>query len=41
VNAIRAALFTRIGLFKWLDSPKSKQYDIISENSAQLSLFSS
>jgi len=39
VNAIRAALFTRIGLFNWLDDPKSKQYDLKTENSGQLSFF--
>ena len=39
VNAIRAALFTRIALFNWLDSPKSKQYDFKPEKSGQLSIF--
>jgi hypothetical protein len=39
VNAIRAALFTRIALFNWLDSPKSRQYSDIIEKEGQLSLF--
>jgi hypothetical protein len=39
VNAIRAALFTRIALFPWLDFPKAKQYDEKSEDGSQLSIF--